>query len=272
VAQLLHVSDFKGWNEWYENGIIPLRSLSIDESEVHENQGVILEGLDNVQYGLVKGHCIVQARHYYPCNISPKNEEQHLAVSMLADKDISLLILSGVAGSGKTLLACAHAMEQYRKGNVSKIVIAKSMTPVGREIGFLKGGMEEKVKPWLGPFYDNFIQCNVAPMELERMQEQDALEITPITFIQGRSIPNAIIIIDEVQNLEMNVLKQIITRAAENTRIILLGDQSQVFERSLKDKSIKELIVKAENSPLTASIHLDKSLRSPIADWAVATL
>jgi PhoH-like ATPase len=162
-------------------------------------------------------------------------------------------------------------MQQLRHGDKTKIVIAKSMTPVGREIGHLKGSMEDKVKPWLGPFYDNFIQCGVAPYEIDDMIERDILEITPITFIQGRSITNAIIIIDEVQNLDMNILKQIITRAAEGSQIILLGDQTQVFER-VNSSSITTLVEKGRNSKVVGTIHLSKSLRSKLADWAVKHL
>lgn len=272
MTHLLHVSGFEDWNEWYGRDSISLESLSMEDYRGYQNQGVILEGLDAVQYGLIKGSYIQKVTDYFPCRIVPQNNEQKIALSLLADDEIFLNIISGVAGSGKTLLACAHAMHQFKKGNISKIVIAKSMTPVGREIGFLKGSMEEKVKPWLGPFYDNFIQCGVMPFELEKMMERDELEITPITFIQGRSIPNAIIIIDEVQNLDMAVLKQIITRAAENTRIILLGDQTQVFERSLKERSIDALIEKSYNSKLIGCVHLHRSLRSPIADWAVENL
>lgn len=271
MTQILRIKGFNGWNDWYESKCITLNSLDI-EGEVYENQGVVIDGLGAIQVGLVKGRTIVQSKQYHPCKISPKNEEQAIALSMLSDNSIPLSILSGVAGSGKTLLACAHAIHQFKKGNISRIVIAKSMTPVGREVGFLKGSLEEKTKPWLGPFYDNFLQCGVTSYEMDKMVDHDELEITPISFIQGRSIPNAIIIIDEVQNLEMNVVKQIITRAAENTQIILLGDQTQVFERSLKEQTLTHLINKSKHSELVASIHLSKSLRSPIADWAVENL
>jgi len=103
------------------------------------------------------------------------------------------------------------------------------------------------------------------------MIEEGVLEITPVTFIQGRSITNAVILIDEVQNLDINVIKQIVTRAAAGTQIILLGDQTQVFER-LNGKSIDYLLQKGKSSPLVGSIHLEKTLRSPIADWAVHNL
>ena len=141
------------------------------------------------------------------------------------------------------------------------------MTPVGKDIGYLKGGMQEKVTPWLGPFYDNFLNCGIPPYEMEEMMENGELEITPITFIQGRSISNAIIIIDEVQNLELKVVKQVISRAAEGSQVILLGDETQSFER-VQTQCIETLVEKGKDSRLVGHCDLQKSLRSPLAEWA----
>lgn len=169
-----------------------------------------------------------------------------------------------------TLLACAHAMQRLRKGDIDKIVIAKSLTPVGREIGFLKGTMEEKVLPWLGPFLDNFEKCGVTRLDLEKMIADEKVEISPITFIQGRSISNSIIIVDEIQNLDMDVIKQVITRAAENCKILLLGDPSQRFERG--SLNLEAFVDKGKLSELVGHIYFRKSVRSPIAEWAVNNL
>jgi len=268
LIKILTLGHFNNWNDWYANGKIPLTELEI---EAHENQPIILGDEENKQLGIVKGGYVVKLKEYYPYEIRAKNDEQKIALSILKDSSVSLKIISGVAGSGKTMLACAHAMQQLRHGGKAKIIIAKSMTPVGREIGHLKGSMEDKVKPWLGPFYDNFLQCGIPPYEIDAMIEHGELEITPITFIQGRSISNAIIIIDEAQNLDLNILKQIITRAAAGSEILLLGDQTQVFER-IKDSSITTLVEKGCGSKVVGSIHLSKSLRSPLADWAVENL
>ena len=268
MIEILELGHFNNWNEWYSKKRIALTELEIT---AHENQPVVL-GLDeDKQLGIVKGGYIVPLLEYFPSKIGAKNDEQKIALSLLKDESIPLKIISGVAGSGKTMLACAHAMQQLRRGSKTKIIIAKSMTPVGREIGHLKGSMEDKVKPWLGPFYDNFIECGVAPYEIDAMVDDGVMEITPITFIQGRSISNAIIIIDEVQNLDMNVLKQIITRAAQGSEIILLGDGTQIFER-VKSGSIETLVEKGRESNVVGAIHLSKSLRSSLADWAVTNL
>lgn len=266
------IEDFGGWNEWYKNNEVGITD-EYRHLQLHENQGVVVKSDDGAKdHGIVKGDKIVRIKNFYkPAGISAKNSEQTIALELLRDKSIPLKILSGVAGSGKTLLACAHALESL-KGKTSKIIIAKSMTPVGREVGFLKGSLEDKVMPWMGSFGDNMVHCGIPPYELEAMIGNGTIEMIPITFIQGRSISNAIILIDEVQNLDMQILKQIITRAGEGSEIILLGDSSQVFERYLKGDSILTLIEKGRSSPLVGTIHLIKSMRSPIADWAVLNL
>jgi PhoH-like ATPase len=263
------IEDFEEWNDWYSDNEVFVEDLGLEA--FHPNTGVVLKGSGCKEHGMVKGDKIVRTKHYAPCGISPRNSEQTLALAML--KDNPLVIMSGVAGSGKTLLSCAHALEQLRsKNNICKIVIAKSMAPVGREVGFLKGSMEEKVKPWLGPFYDNFLNCGFSSQDIETMIDREELEITPITFLQGRSISNAVIIIDEAQNLDINILKQIISRAAEGTQVILLGDQTQVFEYRNSDRSIEVLLRKGKASPLVGTIHLEKSVRSKLAEWAVLNL
>jgi PhoH-like ATPase len=266
------LNNFELWDQWYADKKIKIKDTELISPA--QNSGVILENDGTEQYGIIKGEHIVPLKSYNPRKISPKNEEQRLALHILQDKNISLKILTGVAGSGKTLLACAHALHQYKgnKSKISKIIIAKSMTPVGKEIGYLKGGMEDKVKPWLGPFYDNFINCGVPSYEIDDMIYKGELEITPITYIQGRSISNAIIIIDEVQNLSLDVVKQIVTRAAEGSEIILLGDPTQKFDYRVKESTLDILVDKGHNSELVGSVHLKKSLRSPIADWAVEHL
>jgi len=272
MKHIVVVEGFEDWNRWFQEGRVKIDCLPSSIS-FYPNQGVVLKGGGAKEHGLVKGDHVVRVAQYYPSGISPKNTEQTIALGLLADRNIPLTILSGVAGSGKTMLACAHALERldHRNDNISKIVIAKSMTPVGREIGFLPGDMHEKVLPWLGPFSDNFLNCGYEPYRIEKMIEDGVLEITPVTFIQGRSIANAVILIDEVQNLDINVIKQIVTRAAVGTQIILLGDQTQVFER-LGSKSIEYLLQKSKSSSLVGAIHLEKTLRSPIAEWAVHNL
>lgn len=269
------IENFDKWNEWFSKE----KEIHIDHLPVdiyHQNMGIVFkaqadENLPKTkEHGIVKGEHVVHLKKYYPCGIKPFNTEQTIALELLSDETIPLVTMFGNSGSGKTLLACAHASHSLKKGLVEKIVIAKSLTPVGKEIGFLKGTMQEKVLPWLGPFLDNFEKCDMPKFYIEKMITEGKIEISPITFIQGRSISNSIIIVDEVQNLEMNIIKQIITRAAENCKIILLGDPSQRFENGLID--LDSFIEKGKDSELVGHIFFRKSVRSPIAEWAVQNL
>lgn len=266
----IKVIEFHDWNNWFKDGRVDIKDLN-KKCKFYDNMGIVLKGDDCKEHGIVKGDQIVRSTVYNPCNISPKNTEQTIALELLRDDSIKLVTILGAAGSGKTLLACAHALHQYKKNNIAKIVIAKSLTPVGRDIGYLKGTMNDKMMPWLGPFKDNFIHCDVPYYQMEKMIQDDELEITPITFIQGRSISNAIIIIDEAQNLDANILKQIISRAGEGTKVIVLGDPSQVFEK-LVNPGLETIVEKGKDSSLVGHIRMQKSLRSDLAAWAVENL
>jgi len=272
VGHIKIVDDFHGWSEWYQFNSVEIDD-HIKEYNLHQNEGVILQGDGCQDVGIVKDKKIIRIKSYYkPSDIGPKNHEQKIALELLRDETIPLKILSGVAGSGKTLLACAHALEKLKKGDVANILIAKSMVPVGRDIGFLKGSVEEKTTPYLGAFYDNFLQCNIPPYEVEQMIADKVIDITPIAFIQGRSLVNTILIIDEVQNLDIMVIKQLITRAGEGTEVILLGDSTQNFEFRNKDRSIDILLEKGKKSPLVGTVHLVESVRSALSQWAVLNL
>ncbi len=144
------------------------------------------------------------------------------------------------------------------------------MTPVGREIGFLPGGLEDKVNVWLGAFFDNFQKLGKPKYEIEEEVRSGKIEITPITFIQGRSLSNTILVVDEVQNLDMDIIKQIITRAGNGCKIILLGDPTQRFETGVID--LTALAEKCKTSKLVGHISFKKSVRSPLAQWAVENL
>lgn len=268
------IENFEKWNEWYgKEKYIEISELP--PGEYHENMGVVFKNNANdvktKEHGIVKGDKVHHLKKYFPCGIKPLNTEQTIAMELLNDETIPLVTLFGAAGSGKTLLACAHAAHQLKKGNINKIVIAKSLVPVGRDIGYLKGTMEEKVLPWLGPFLDNFEKCDMPKFHIEKLIAEDSIEISPITFIQGRSISNAIIIVDEIQNLSWDVLKQLVTRAADNCKIILLGDPSQRFEKG-GPLDLTLFAEKGKLSSLVGHIFFRKSVRSPLAEWAVANL
>lgn len=263
------VENFVGWDEWFSKEKCVLLS-KLPPGEYIENMGVVLKSDGVKEHGIVKGDRVVAVKKYFPCGLKPLNTEQAIAFDLLGDNTIPLVTLFGEAGSGKTLISSAHAMHQLKKGHVKKVVIAKSMSPVGRDIGFLKGTLQEKVLPWIGPFFDAFEKCGQLKYYIDELIDKQQLEVTPITFIQGRSFSDTIVIVDEVQNLDMNIIKQVITRSGENCKVLLLGDPSQRFERGSID--IDSLVEKGKDSPLVGHVFFRKTVRSALADWAVKNL
>lgn len=224
----------------------------------------------------------------------PKNKEQKFSLDLLFDKNISLLTLVGPSGTGKTLLALASALEQLTSiGNpdtakYEKLIVSRPVQPVGKEIGFLPGTLEEKMEPWIAPIRDNlnFLMSNRTSSKkkqkngaqgendntayLELMQEKGIIEIEAITFIRGRSIPNAFIIIDEAQNLSMHELKTIITRAGEGTKIVLTGDIDQIdnVHVDVYTNGLTYAIEKFKDQAISGHVSLLKGERSALATIA----
>lgn len=165
--------------------------------------------------------------------IASRNKEQAFAIDMLLDPNIKLISLVGRAGSGKTLCAIAAGLQQTiglsKEENVySRLIVSRPVQPMGRDIGFLPGTMEEKMLPWLMPIQDNLKFLMGDSSSLDMYVEKGKIEIEALTYIRGRSIANAFIVIDEAQNLTRHEIKTIITRIGENTKIVLTGDVEQI--------------------------------------------
>ena len=163
--------------------------------------------------------------------LKAKNKEQLFAFDLLLDKDVPLVSLLGKAGSGKTLLSIAAAMELVLdKQEYSRIVIMKSLNTVGSDIGFLPGPVIEKLLPRFGSIEDNLrFLLNNDKIKLEKYIQDGMIDIEPIAFIRGRSISNSFVIIDEAQNLSVHEIKTILTRISEGTKIVLTADIFQIF-------------------------------------------
>ncbi|MFM1840047.1 MAG: hypothetical protein RIR47_96 [Bacteroidota bacterium] len=164
-------------------------------------------------------------------NIKPRNKEQNFALDLLMNTDIPLVSIVGKAGCGKTMLAIAAGLEQTIgvDNKYSRLIVSRPVQPMGKDIGFLPGTLEEKMSPWLRPIQDNlqFLMGN-DKVTLEMYMQKGVIEIEAITYIRGRSIANAYIIIDEAQNLSMHEIKTIITRVGENSKVVLTGDIEQI--------------------------------------------
>jgi PhoH-like ATPase len=208
--------------------------------------------------------------------IKPKNAEQAFALHALLNPNIKLVAVQGVAGTGKTLLALAAALEQEKKFN--QIILARPIVPLSnKEIGFLPGDANDKISPYMEPLWDNlkFIKSQYGENEkkhkaINEMELNKKIIITPLAFIRGRSFSNIMFIIDEAQNLTPHEIKTIITRAGENTKIIFTGDVQQIDTPYLDEYSngLAYLIQKINGKSLFAHVKLEKGERSELANLA----
>ncbi len=208
--------------------------------------------------------------------IKPRNAEQTFAIHAILNPNIKLVTLQGVAGTGKTLLALAGALEQRR--DFRQVYLARPIVPLSnKDIGYLPGDVKSKLNPYMEPLWDNlkFIQgqFNEADKDYSRiteMVEKEKLVITPLAYIRGRSLSNIFFIVDEAQNLTPHEIKTIITRAGDNTKIVFTGDVYQIDTPYLDTQSngLSYLIDKLKNHPLYAHITLEKGERSELANLA----
>jgi PhoH-like ATPase len=207
----------------------------------------------------------------HKCNgISARSKEQKFALHALTDPDIPLVSLSGLAGSGKTFLTLAAAMYGFNEKNYKRIVITRSIEPVGRELGFLPGDLNEKMAPWLSPIVDNFRQAYGDSTYFEMMRQKGDIDIAPLAFIRGRTFAEAFIIVDEAQNTTIHELKTIITRTGKGSKIVLLGDTDQIDTPYIDSYSngLTIAVEKLKTSNLTAHITLERGERSELATLA----
>jgi len=212
----------------------------------------------------------------YAFGIKPKNAEQAFAVRALLNSDIKLVSLQGVAGTGKTLLALACALEQSNL--YDQIILARPIVPLSnKEIGFLPGDANEKIAPYMEPLWDNlkFIKNQFKENErkhksIMEMEQNGKIIITPLAFIRGRSFSNTLFIVDESQNLTPHEVKTVITRAGEGTKIIFTGDIHQIDSPYLDERSngLTYLIDRLKGHRLFSHIKLEKGERSELANLA----
>lgn len=223
-------------------------------------------------------HPISKVREYKDgiWGVRAKNKEQQFALDMLMDNDIKIVSLVGKAGCGKTLLALAAGLKQILDDKVyKKLIVSRPVQPMGRDIGFLPGTLEEKMLPWIAPIQDNLEFLMGDDKEnLKSLQELGTIEIEALTFIRGRSISKAFIIIDEAQNLSMHELKTIITRVGEDTKIVLTGDIEQIDSAFLDatNNGLTYAVEKFKPYELAGHVSLQKGERSAVATLAAQVL
>jgi PhoH-like ATPase len=212
--------------------------------------------------------------------VRPRNKEQSFAIDLLLDESIRLVTLVGKAGTGKTLLALAAGLKRtVEDGAYTRMLVSRPVMPLGRDIGFLPGDVDEKLNPWMQPIFDNLeflfsAGTRKGPRVYAELLESGQIQVEPLTYIRGRSLPQQFIIVDEAQNLTPHEVKTIITRSGDGTKLVLTGDPGQI-DNPYVDSASNGLTVAAERfrgERLAAHIVLAKGERSDLAELAANVL
>jgi PhoH-like ATPase len=219
--------------------------------------------------------------HVRAFGVEPKNVRQTVALHQLLDPDIPAVSIMGVAGTGKTFLALAAALDQVlEQGRYRRVSVYRPLVAVGRqELGYLPGDINEKLAPWMAAVHDNlyalFSDAGVdgARGAIDELIDRGELEMASVTYLRGRSITGEFVIIDEAQNLEVSTLKVILTRMSKDSKVVFCGDLSQVDNPYISPfGGMAALIEKFKGSPIFAHVNLERSVRSPLAEMAATVL
>jgi PhoH-like ATPase len=212
-------------------------------------------------------------------NIDARNKEQAFAIDMLMDPSIKIVSLIGRAGSGKTLMAIAAGLQQTiglraENNHYDRLIVSRPVQPLGKDIGYLPGTMEEKMLPWLMPIQDNLKFLMGDRTSLEMYMDKGKIEVEALTYIRGRSIANAFIVIDEAQNLTKHEIKTIITRIGEGTKIVLTGDIEQIDNVYVNETSngLVHAVEKFKEYSIAGHMTFRKGERSELATLASKVL
>lgn len=262
---------------YQENG--PLGDLSA-------NQYVIMKDASNPNHSAI-GRYSEKAGGVVPLlapadsiwGIHPRNVEQTFAMDCLLNDEILFVSLVGKAGTGKTLIALAAGLyKTLDEGRFQRLLVSRPIFPMGRDIGFLPGDVEQKLNPWMQPIFDNveFLMGadKKAAGRAQELMNQGMLNIEPLTYIRGRSIPNQYLIVDEAQNLTPHEIKTIVTRAGQGTKVVLTGDPDQI-DNPYVDSSTSGLTYSVERfkgQRISAHVTLAKGERSELAELAANIL
>ncbi|MBS91982.1 MAG: ribonuclease [Rickettsiales bacterium] len=295
LAQDYTTDAVKNVNEIYTGSRL-IENVSSNEIDlVYESDGIESQKLKSIEKPMANENFILRngqksiLAHYNPFEnkilqikkinaygIEPRNAEQSFALNILMDNRIQLITISGKAGTGKTLLALASALEKRK--DFRKIFLARPIVPLSnRDLGFLPGDIQSKLDPYMQPLFDNlsvirhqFKNNDRRSSKINELLEEEKLLITPLAYIRGRSLQKSFFIVDEAQNLTPHEVKTVITRAGEGTKIIFTGDINQIDHPYLDKKSngLAYLISKMKGQDVFAHITLEKGERSELAELA----
>jgi PhoH-like ATPase len=269
-------------DELYANGHL---SLDHVEAKLYPQQIALLSALDQpgkTAMGRVdKAHHRIKlvGRHKEGVwGIFARNKEQLFALDLLLDDSVHLVTLNGMAGTGKTLLAIACGLKRVADDRTHrKLLVSRPIFPMGRDLGFLPGDLEQKLNPWMKPIFDNleFLlstrheRAGRDP-EYTFLLDQKIIEVEPLTYIRGRSIPQQFLIIDEAQNLTPHEVKTVLTRAGEGTKVVMTGDPNQIDHPYVDELSngLTYAVERFKDSDIAGHVTLRKGERSELAELA----
>jgi PhoH-like ATPase len=294
---------------FYEKGELPLEG---DWADLYPNEFVLFREAGGQSSALGRHDAARRSVKVIPpfkddlWGIRPKNKEQHFALEVLLDDSVKLVTLAGKAGTGKTLLAIAAGLRKTADDEVyQRLLVSRPVLPMGKDLGFLPGDVEEKLKPWMQPIFDNVEYLFGASRKRQRgavgrgpaerrgggdggegmrgfdgrrgyqeLIDMGILEIEPLTYIRGRSIPNQYIIVDEAQNLTPHEVKTILTRAGENSKVVLTGDPYQIDNPFVDSASngLSYVVERMKGEAMAGHVLLMKGERSPLAELAANLL
>ncbi len=279
--------DGQAVNDFYAAGVVP---VAPGGDPPPPNEYVVLRDRDNPQHSAV-GKFSAAKQAYVPLikiskegtwGIRPRNKEQSFALDLLLNDEVRLVTVVGKAGTGKTLLAIAAGLQKTMEENVyQKLLVSRPIFPLGRDIGYLPGDVEEKLNPWMQPIFDNVeYLMNLSRSEKKQgrgyheLMDLGILEIEPLTYIRGRSIPNQYMIVDEAQNLTPHEVKTIITRVGDGTKIVLTGDPYQIDNPYVDqtNNGLIHVVNRFKSERLAGHITMAKGERSPLAELAANLL
>jgi len=298
---------YTGWRE------LPVPSTSIDQlfsqkqvkleiPEPHANEFVLLKDQNDLSHTAIgrlraDGTLVpIRARRGPIFGIMPRNLQQTMALDLLLDDSVKLVSLIGAAGTGKTLLALAAGLVKTLNEEVyHKLLCARPIMPLGRDIGYLPGDKEQKLTAWMQPIFDNMsyllsnrLTAEAGPhpshgshaslssveQRIQQLIESGQVILEPLTYIRGRSIPNQFMIVDEAQNLTPHEVKTIASRVGDGTKLVLTGDATQIDNPYLDSSSngLSYLVERLKGKPIVGHITLEKSERSELASLVTEEL